>query len=226
MAEFTLNGITLDLPDAHLTPPLIDALQAGRYENAESQALTRHLRAQDRYLDLGAGAGYLMALAARLVVPGGGSVHGVEAGPEMAKVARATLVRNGATGKVIWGALVPDDFPAARVVFQRRQAFWASGLAGPATGDPARQVEVPARRFGHLLRRFRPTVLSIDIEGGERDLFEQPLPPDLRLLILELHPKIYHAAGVKRIFDGLSASGFSYCPAGSRGAVVVFERVT
>ena len=42
---------------------------------------------------------------------------------------------------------------------------------------------------------------------------------------MELHPAVYGKAGIRRIFDALSAQGFGYCPAGSKGGTVVLERV-
>ncbi len=46
-----------------------------------------------------------------------------------------------------------------------------------------------------------------------------------RIVVLEIHPAFYGSAGVKRFFDGLSASCLACSPKGSRGATVVFERV-
>jgi hypothetical protein len=87
-------------------------------------------------------------------------------------------------------------------------------------------VVVPALRFGAVLAQADPTVLSIDIEGGEQDLFDTILPADLRLIIMELHPAVYGKQGTKRIFDALSVQGFAYCPQGSKAGTVVFERLS
>ena len=65
----------------------------------------------------------------------------------------------------------------------------------------------------------------MDIEGGEQGLFEEPWPEHVRLLIIELHPLLYPAAAIQQIFDMMSKSNMTYCPAGSRGQVVVFKRI-
>lgn len=225
MPSFTLNGIVLELPDGVLTPPLREALRSGRYENAEAAALARHLRPGDRVLELGAGAGYLAALAARVL--GAAAVLGVEGHPEMAEVARANLNANGFDeAALLWGAAVEDAHDGAPVRFHIRPAFWASARAAEGRDIPAsRLVEVPALRLGDLIARHRPTVLIVDVEGGEIGLFDQPLSDGIRLVILEIHPGRYGPQGTKHVFDRLSASGMAYCPAGSRGDTLVFERV-
>ncbi|MFN4157833.1 MAG: FkbM family methyltransferase [Gemmobacter sp.] len=222
MARYTLNTVDLQLPDTMVTGQLDQALTAGRYEHTEAEAIGRHLRPRDRFLDLGAGAGYLISLAARL---GAAGADGVEANPDMVPVATANLARNGGGGTVVWGAVVPDGEPAATLAFTQRRSFWASSLTPPADVQGTRKVEVPALRFAEVLARFDPTVMCIDIEGGEAGLIAGPLPPALRLIVMELHPAVYGGAGIRAVFDAASAQGFGYCPAGSKGGTVVFQRV-
>jgi FkbM family methyltransferase len=224
MAEFTLKGVTLFIPDDLMTEQLTRAMTSGKYESSEAEALMRHLRPRDRFLDLGAGAGYLSSLAGAVIRTR--RVTGVEAGPEMARVAQDNLRRNGIeTGEIRWGAIVPDSFAGEEVTFALRRSFWASTLTPPEGAKNTRAVTVPALRFGSILAQVDPTVLSIDIEGGEQDLFDAALPPDLRLIVMELHPAVYGKRGVKQIFDRLSVQGFAYCPVGSKAGTVVFERL-
>ena len=223
MAQFTLRGITLRIPDQQLSPPLRAALEEGRYEGGESAALLRHLEPGDRVLDLGAGAGYVASLAARVV--GGENVTAVEAAPEMLPVLRRNLNLNEAgDAQVLHGAVVADDFPDEVVRFEVARAFWASRI-GEGGGRGARTVEVPALRFGELVRRVAPSVLVMDIEGAERDICRQQWPGCLRLVVMEIHPGIYGAEGIRAIFDAMSRNDFAYMPWGSRGAVVVMQRV-
>lgn len=223
MASYTINEVALHLPDRLMTPQLDKAMASGRYESSEAAALRRHLQPADRFLDLGAGAGYLVSLA---VKAGVGQANGVEANPAMVPVANANLARNGGAGEVVWGAVVADTERAETLTFTLRRAFWASSLTPPENARFTRTVAVPALRFGDLLARFSPTVLSIDIEGGEIGLFSAPLPALLRLVMMEVHPSVYGNAGVKQIFDAFSLQGFGYCPIGSSGATVVFERIS
>lgn len=221
MPKFSLRGLTLTLPETALRGGLEQALASGRYEGQEADAILRHLRPGDRFLDLGAGLGFLCALAARVV--GEDAVTGVEAGPETATLARANLAANGFPGvRVLHGAVTGDA--VGEVGFGQRPAFWASAMKGaedwPAN---ARVLRVPALPIGPLLADARPTVLSCDIEGAELEVLSQALP-GVRLIVVEIHPAVYGPGGTRRLFDALSAQGFVYLPEGSRGAVVAFGR--
>lgn len=221
MPSFSLRGLTLSLPQTALRGGLEQALSSGRYEHQEADAILAHLRPGDRFLDLGAGLGFLCALAARVV--GEAAVTGVEAGPETLALARANLSANGFPGvRLIHGAATATA--AGMADFGLRPAFWASALKG--AGDwPANATvtRVPARPIAQLLAETRPTVLSCDIEGAEAEVLAQPLP-GVRLIVVELHPVVYGAAGTRALFGALSAQGFAYHVQGSRGATVVFER--
>lgn len=226
MAEFTLRGIKLSIPDAALGGKLVEALDSGRYEHTEADALIRHVVAGDRVVDLGAGAGYLCCLAARIVGPA--AVTGVEALPGMAAVARDNLGRNGFAGVgIIEGALVGPKHRGATVRFGERPAFWASALAPEPEATPRglRVHEVAALRLRAVLERVQPSVILCDIEGAEREVLDVALPPGLRMIVAEIHPKLYGAAGTRGLFDMLSRQGFGYQPYGSNAATVVFERV-
>jgi cyclopropane fatty-acyl-phospholipid synthase-like methyltransferase len=105
MRSFTLRGLTLYLPEAALKGNLERALSSGRYENHEADALLMNLRPGDRLLDVGAGIGFICALAAGIL--GEAAVFGVEAGPETVKLARKNLAANGFAGvKLMRGAVV------------------------------------------------------------------------------------------------------------------------
>lgn len=65
----------------------------------------------------------------------------------------------------------------------------------------------------------------MDIEGAEEWLFDQPWHPELRFLVLELHPPRYSDTVIKRIVDCMSDSGLTYDPVTSRGRVLGFRRV-
>ncbi len=220
MRSFTLRGLTLSLPAAALKGNLERALSSGRYENHEADALLLHLRPGDRLLDLGAGLGFICALAARVL--GEAAVAGVEAGPETVKLARKNLAANGYPGvRVMRGAVVGAG--EGEVEFGQRPAFWASALQGPeGWPENAEVIRVPARPIGKLLARFAPTVISCDIEGGEREVLVQPLP-GVRLVVVETHPQIYGVAGVERIGAALLGQGF-LAAEGARKDTLVFRR--
>lgn len=220
MRSFTLRGLTLSLPEAALKGNLERALSSGRYENHEADALLMHLRSGDRLLDLGAGLGFICALAAGVL--GEAAVFGVEAGPDTARLARRNLAANGFAGvKVMRGAVVGRG--EGEVEFGQRPAFWASALKGPeGWPENAEVVRVPARPIGKLLARFSPTAICCDIEGGELQVLTQPLP-GVRLVVVETHPPVYGAEGVARIEAMLAAQGFVEAE-GAKKDTLVFLR--
>jgi FkbM family methyltransferase len=221
MPSFSLRGLTLTLPDNALRGGLENALTSGRYEHQEADAILHHLTPGDRFLDLGAGLGFLCALAARVV--GEAAVTGVEAGPETVGLARANLAANGFGGvRVVHGAVTATA--RGEIEFGQRPAFWASALKGvddwPAN---ARVLRVPALPIAELLALARPTVLSCDIEGGELEVLAEALP-GVRLIVVETHPGIYGAEGVARLEAGLAAQGFAFTSEGTKGATRVYAR--
>jgi len=220
MRSFTLRGLTLYLPETALKGNLERALTSGRYENHEADALMLHLVPGDRLLDLGAGLGFICAMAAGVL--GEGAVTGVEAGPETVKLARRNLAANGFDGvKVMRGAVVGAN--TGEVDFGLRPAFWASALKGPeGWPENVEVIRVPARPIGGLLAKVRPTVISCDIEGGELDVLMQPLP-GVRLVVVETHPQVYGLDGVARIGAALAAQGF-VAAEGAKKDTLVFRR--
>ncbi len=220
MRAFTLRGLTLYLPETALKGNLERALSSGRYENHEADALLLHLRPGDRLLDLGAGLGFICALAAGIL--GEDAVIGVEAGPETGKLARRNLAANGFKGvKVLKGAAVGTG--EGEVEFGQRPAFWASAIKGPeGWPENAEVIRVPARPVRKLLAKFAPTALCCDIEGGELEVLTQPLP-GVRLVVVETHPQVYGAGGVARIVAALRAQGFAEAE-GAKKDTLVFRR--
>lgn len=220
MRAFNLRGLTLYLPEAALKGNLERALSSGRYENHEADALLLHLRAGDRLLDLGAGLGFICALAAGVL--GEAAVFGVEAGPETVKLARKNVAANGFPGvKLMRGAVVGEG--EGEVEFGQRPAFWASSLRGPeGWPENAEVIRVPARPVGKLLAKFAPTAICCDIEGGELEVLTQPLP-GVRLVVVETHPQVYGKAGVARISAALLAQGF-VAAEGAKKDTLVFRR--
>ncbi len=225
MPDYLLRGLTFSLPLRSVRGALDQALSTGRYENQEAEALLAHLAPGDRFLDLGAGLGFLCALAARVL--GDTAVAGIEAGPETITFASKNLAANGFGGvRLFEGAAigVGTEDTEWGVEFGIRPAFWASAMQGPS-GWPgnAQVIAVPAWPIATLLADFGPTVICCGIEGAEDEVLRQPLP-GVRLVIVKFHPAVYGDKGVDRISDALILQGFEPDAKGSRGATVVFSR--
>ena len=226
LAKFSINGYIVHIPNHLMNDAIRKSMQGERYEGHETFAVKRHIVEGDRVLELGAGVGYIaMQIANRI---GGENLLTVEANPKMVPVVEKNLAANLIEGvTVINAAVVPDSFTADHVTFHMTAAFWASSL-NPALAKKwksTKSIEVPAVKIGELMQEHKPSVVIMDIEGGEQGLFETPWPDHVRLLVIELHPQLYPDQVIKQIFDQMSATGLTYCPVGSRGQVVVFKRL-
>lgn len=226
MAKYIIEGFIISIPDRLLNDAIRTALQSNRYEGQEVIAVKRHLTDDDRVLELGAGLGYISMQIASIV--GGENLLSVEANLDMIPVIEQNLATNLYEGvTVVNAAVVPDSYEKDYARFHKTAAFWASST-NPTIAKQWRStksVDVPAVRIGDLIKDHRPSVIIMDIEGGEQGLFDTPLPDHIRLMVIEFHPKLYPDQVIKKIFDQLSASNLAYYPFGSRGAVVVFKRL-
>jgi len=226
LAKFLINGYNIAVPDHLMNDAIRKSMAGGRYEGHETAAIEHHLRPDDRVLELGAGAGYIaLQIASRI---GAKNLLTVEANPKMSPVVEKNLAANGFKDvTVINGAVVPDSFTKDHISFHMTAAFWASSL-NPTIAKKwksTQSVEVPAVKISALMRQHQPSVVIMDIEGGEQGLFEAPWPDHVRLLVIEIHPLLYADEVIQQIFDQMSATGLTYCPAGSYGQVVVFKRL-
>lgn len=221
--SFRIDGADLLIPRDSLNDRLRGRLRDGGYEHYERDLARAHIRAGDRVLDLGAGAGLVAIVAARIVGPE--NVTTIEANPEMHRVLRRNLRNNAGTElRMIKGAVVADDYPEKTVTLNLRAAFWAASLDAPKGGNGARQVEVPAKKFRQLVRARGATVLTMDIEGAEDALLSRPLPDTIRLLIIELHPGLYGEARRDELLQILVAQGFRNLEARRTEDVYAFGR--
>lgn len=224
MEEFEIGGVRLGCPEAELTSKIRTKLESGQYEGSEARALSMRLRPGQRVLELGAGLGYIGALAARIT--GGAQVTSVEANPDMLSTIRANFDRNdGAQITLRHGAVVGPDYEGDTLSFARARQFWASRIADMESRAEG-LVEVPAVRIDALLEEVRPQMVIMDIEGAEQHLFTRAWPGFVKTVVMELHPKQYESRAVmKDIVDCLSRSGMAYDPGASTGTLLCMRRV-
>jgi FkbM family methyltransferase len=193
-------GIKLELDDRWGTPAVRKSIYLGLYEMTELRILEATLRPDDRFLEVGAGIGFITACACRRL--GDVNVTAYEANSELAAVATATLRRNGFVAEVVNAALGERD---GQVDFYVHEDFWTSTLDPSRGGTPRR---VPMRTLRGELERLRPTYLMVDIEGGEVDLLAQPLPPHVRAVCVETHPAVVGTAALSRMLGTMTSNGF------------------
>lgn len=198
-ATLELDGLTLHTPAEAISPRMIAAFVLGQYETQECEALRADLRAEDRLLEFGSGIG-LIALTAWQTCPGL-PILTVEANPALAPVIAANFASNGCGATALSGIVALSD---AEAEFHPAADFWASSTLAVAP-DTIRCPTIDANR---LIRDFAPTVLVMDIEGGEAALFPGLDLSGLRRLVIEFHPALYGDAEFTRILRHILDAGF------------------
>lgn len=154
----------------------------GDYEQADLQLIDEMIRPGDRVMECGAGAGVTGSFAGmRSQQP----VVIVEPNPAMYDQIRNTFAANGQTLELIEAAVVADAYQAEHIELGIYDEYWWSSALTPAKAD--RRLTVPARSLSSLLDDHEPTVLVLDIEGGECGLFPAELPACLRMILIEIH---------------------------------------
>lgn len=219
-AVYRLNGLDLAVPVGLASDGIVAKLADGTYEADEARAVDRCVRPGFRVLELGAGLGYVGALAARQTEPA--NILSLEANPDLLPVIAANHARNGVSEiSTIHAAVVGHAADGATARFHIADGFTGSRLGAKG----GRQVEVPLVGFHDLLRAHRPHVVLMDVEGAEAEYFDRPWTCPLRFCVMEIHPKRYGADVIKKIVDRMSAMDMTYDPVTSRGKVLGFRRV-
>jgi FkbM family methyltransferase len=215
--EVCIGGVSIALADWWATPRLRDYIYTGRYEAPEYEILVRTLTREDRYMELGAGIGFLTTCACQRV--GAERVFAYEADARLARVTAETASRNGFRPSVS-NVVLGGENGTAR--FYLSEDFWTSSLTEIPGG---RCVNVPQRSFAAELDRVRPTYLMVDIEGGEVDLFRgTPLPAEVRAICMETHPDVVGARAIQELLTKLADEGFVLDLGLSRSSVAFLTR--
>jgi FkbM family methyltransferase len=200
-----------------VTPPIAKALEEGWYERPEALRLTDSLEENDVVMELGAGLGFLSALAKKLVPSV--RVAAFEANPELIPVIKRTHEINNVEVSVYNEMLGKEDGVAQ---FYVTHDFWASSAGRSFGGEPE---TVPVASFQRRLDEIKPTMLIVDIEGGEADIFEGVSLAGVKKIMIELHQNVIGRSGMKKVFDLLSAQDFHYDQWHSSKAIVTFSHV-
>lgn len=214
-----LRGVLIPIDRELYSAKIIQRLYDEGYEREEREALERTLRPTDRLLELGAGIGYLSAVAARRI--GDDRVTTCEANPGLISTIHRIHGLNGVSPTVLEGVMTrqPGDGTCR---FHAHRDFWSSSLREPR-GD-YNVVTVPALHWQTELDRLQPTYLLMDIEGGEIELLEALDCRSIERMLIEFHPNKTGQADVDRVFRSLAANGFASARADRGANIYYFER--
>jgi FkbM family methyltransferase len=196
----TIEGIRIRV-GRHMSRRVERALSRGEYERQELRLIGEVLSPGDVVLEVGAGLGLVSAYCAQRV--GSARVFACEADPDLEPCIRETYALNGVEPSLDMCAV---GARAGRVMLYRDKHLVSSSVVRRRAGS--RPVEVPGKALNYLVERVRPTLLIVDAEGAERELFEGAQLPSVTKIVLELHDRIIGAEGTGRVRATLTKLGF------------------
>lgn len=215
-----LNGVRILIDPAYMSKHVQQLVRSGRLSQPEARLMAKLVEPEDRFVELGGGIGYTSALVARQGKAA--SIVTFEANPQLIPVIQSNHALNGVAATAVNAVVLPEK-KTETVPFAVRRHFNRSALARP---ERARRhvVEVPVMSFAEMIAKFAPTMLMVDIEGGEDALFQNVDLPGVRKVLVEVHKAHIGDAGIRRLFRFFSERGFRIDPAGSAGQVLLFRR--
>jgi FkbM family methyltransferase len=159
------------------------------WEQPIIRQLARALKPGDVFVDLGAYVGPFTLLAARLVGPRG-SVVAFEPDPASRGLLERNLAANGASNVTVVPYAVGEHAGTVRFVASGDSA----GRIGSDGDLEVRQVQLDQYCDEH---EVRPTVMKVDIEGGEAAALERSaVARQVRELVIEIHEPQLREQGV------------------------------
>ena len=214
------RGMKFPLDDRFIRGRVRKLLRTDRYEEKETEAALRVLRAGDVVIELGAGIGYMSTLAAtkRAVA----HVHSFEANPHLVPYIEAVHAANGVANATVTNAILGPS--AGERDFYLRDPMLGSSLSLLEGEETPPSVKVDVLDGNAVLRDRRPDVLICDIEGAEAELIPRLDLSGLRAAILETHPQWIGPEGVNAVMGAFMAAGLAYYHRGSHGKVLAFRR--
>jgi FkbM family methyltransferase len=204
----TCHGI--QVPGSFAVGPkwLIRKINNGRYEKEEIAGALDLISPSDRVLECGAGIGIVGTTVAHNCKPE--KMLSFEANPNLIPVIEATYKHNKVDGtiSVTHGALLSGADAPETITFNISKRFAFSSLDAPKR-ELSEQVTVPVHNFADVKKDFAPTVLLMDIEGGELGFLEGADLSGINVVVMEFHPDIYGIDGMKRCKELLRKAGLN-----------------
>lgn len=210
------RGVLIPIIPEIFSEPIVQCILAGSYEANEASELDALIQPDEIILELGAGCGFISTYCAKNQHTS--AVFCVEANPSLIDIIGLTH-RINAVDVTLYHELLGRE--EGETDFYLHDDFWASG----AHSWLGKQVRVKTTPFQARLDQIRPTMLVIDIEGGEETLFEGVNLSGVKKIMLEVHQPTIGRYGTKKVFDLLSAQSFHYDMWHSSRSIVTFSHV-
>lgn len=218
------DGLLFPDNDQIITPKIAGKIEKGTYERPEGKALSFCVSEGSSVVELGAGIGFVSALASRVYKAG--RVTCIEANPALCRYIEAVHAENGVAGSTVINAValgLEDAKSTKTVPFFVTDPFWSSSMVKPSKGV-VEEIEVPVVSLSKVLADVKADTLIVDIEGGEVTLFDDVDLSPVQFVLMELHTRKTGPRGIVRVFENMHRHGFFYHQRASGDGVVLFKR--
>lgn len=196
----TIEGVRIRV-GRHMSRRVERALSRGGYERHKLQLVGALLSPDDVVLEVATGLGLVSTYCAKRV--GSDQVFAFEADPDLEPCIRETYELNGVDPALDMCAVGPR---AGRVTLRRDKHRVSSSVGRRRAGT--RPIEVPGKALNYVVHRFRPTLLIINAEGAEPELFDGGELTTVTKIMLELRDGVIGPQGTDRVHAALSKQGF------------------
>ena len=224
MENIDIDGTLVAIDRTLVSAPILGAMAKKQYEHVEARIGTALLQEPQVtggqvLLEIGAGLGFVGSCLFKTGKIA--RIEAYEANPNLIPLIRETHRLNGVVSRVC-NAIVDGEASGDTTDFFVPADFWA---ASTRPRSSAERISCPHRSLDEVIRELNPTLLMVDIEGGEQTLFSnvESLGTIERILI-EIHQPMIGRAGILRFFSDMVRLGFVYDQKYSTGKVLVLQR--
>ena len=210
--EIAASCLGVNVPASpFLTAGRIERINAAEYEGIEINGALRIVEPDDTVLELGAGIGIVGAVTSLHKKPK--KVVSYEANPALIPYIETLYdmnglgERNSVKNEILLSA---PDRPSS-MPFHLGRSFLGSSILESGT-TTATSVDVPTADFNAVLESLQPTILLMDIEGGELPILDHTDLLGIRGIVIEFHPKTYGVENMRKCKNKLRTLGFVNIP--------------
>jgi len=210
-------GVKVNLNHPSISKNLKRSFYNKSYEKDEISILSEFLKPDDIVMEIGAGIGFLSAFCAQRV--GNEKVFAYEANPMMIEKINETYSLNNVFPTVS-NILLTEK--SGEIDFYLEKDFWSSSVVKRSEG--ADKIKVKTRDINLDIIDINPSLLIVDIEGGEMQLVPIIDFHNIKKVIIEVHPHVIGQREVSKVIALMIDKGFNLDLCVSKGIVLFFEK--
>ena len=201
----------------------IERINTAKYEGQEIAGAMHVVGKKDRVLEIGSGLGIVGGVIAHNSKPE--RIQSYEANPALIPHIEALYKMNKLSKKISVQnqVLVSSPERPKTMEFFIGRSFLGSSLSD-AIGGNRGTVDVETASFSEVCDDLKPTVLIMDIEGGELEILQHADLSGFRAVVVEFHPGVYGIPGMRECKKILLDAGFVRFFFLATGTVGICER--